>query len=146
MRQAWIIACVLLFSAAAGSGQVSDQALLPPGDFMALLGRPAVSGSCPTPLSGVFLASGPVSYASCSANCQWGGTVSCPTGTNVCSAANSSCPSEQGHVTCDGVTIWCPMCCASNDWCCRCDVTQGCFECCRCDGKSVVYCSNLCSS
>lgn len=51
---------------------------------------------------------GGVVRAFCQANCE-SGTVSC--NGSVCSAYNRNCPNEQGHVTCDGVTTWCPTTC-----------------------------------
>jgi len=52
----------------------------------------------------------------CSANCWDTGTVSC-SGTS-CSAVNGNCPSEPGHVTCDGITTWCPNPCPCDpDFC-----------------------------
>ncbi len=46
------------------------------------------------------------------AACGGGVTVSCTSNSAVtsCSAADRNCP-EQGHVTCDGVTTWCPGTC-----------------------------------
>lgn len=51
---------------------------------------------------------GQKSYCSATANCA-SGTVSC-TGNSSCTAVDSNCPSEQGHVTCDGVTTSCSPC------------------------------------
>lgn len=52
--------------------------------------------------------------ASCSAtaDCWDGSSVSCTaSGPGVkCSAADSDCPGERGHVTCDGDTVYCPQC------------------------------------
>src|SRR6185295_11833938 len=45
----------------------------------------------------------------CTANCWNGGTVSC-SGT-ACNAVNGACPTEPGHVTCDGNTTTCPTPC-----------------------------------
>jgi hypothetical protein len=58
-------------------------------------------------------------------------------------AVNASCPSEPGHVTCDGQTISCPACCTGP--CCKCDQTGDCRACCRCDGGSILQCAELCS-
>jgi hypothetical protein len=50
----------------------------------------------------------------CIADCgNLNSNVSCSG--NVCSAVNQSqtCPSEPGHVTCDGQTFYCAACCTS---------------------------------
>jgi hypothetical protein len=74
----------------------------------------------------------------CTVSCWSGGTITC-TG-NTCVGIDSSCPSEPGHVTCDGVTATCSPCpCeASPDWCTHeddcaiqcapCDYTYTCNE------------------
>jgi hypothetical protein len=87
----------------------------------------------------------PKSY--CSANCVYGGTVSC-TGT-TCTAVDPNCPTEPGHVTCDGVTTVCPgsaccegLMCNGEDVCAaECDPCPYTYTCnqtlctehCRCD-------------
>lgn len=64
-----------------------------------------------------------------------------------CTAVDSSCPSQRGYVTCDGVTTWCPPCpdtcppdwcegdseCAMN--CAPCDYTYTC---------NATYCTDFC--
>jgi hypothetical protein len=74
----------------------------------------------------------------CTANCANGGTVSC-SGT-TCSAVNGSCPSEPGHVTCDGATTACSACTScgptfctgedtcANSTCAGCQYTYTCNE------------------
>ena len=96
-----ILACLIFLVPPATAATVSHgvPAL---SDFLASLApapadaakRPAIQGK---------------SLCTATANCQGGGTVSC-SGNNSptsCSAADYACP-EIGHVTCDGVTTWCP--------------------------------------
>jgi hypothetical protein len=85
-------------------------------------------------------------------NCA-SGPISCEgnSSTTSCSSADPNCPDEQGHVTCDGVTTWCPDACppgcgadfCNGDWACssecypcpyiyNCNYTY-CFDFCRCD-------------
>jgi len=89
---------------------VSDQA------FLASLAK--APGGTPAPELAARRPS--IGYKSmCTANCANGGTVSCSGST--CSAVNGSCPSEPGHVTCDGVTTSCSACTGCGeigvDWC-----------------------------
>jgi hypothetical protein len=83
----------------------------------------------------------------CTANCANGGTVSC-SGTGTCTAVDGNCPSEPGHVTCNGVTTSCSACvltcddlysqCVDN--CGSCPVKF--FQCspyrCRCDFTNPI--------
>ena len=76
-----------------------------------------------------------MSACTATANCE-SGTVYCE-GNNTCSAYDRLCSSEQGHVTCDGVTTWCPTSCPTTcgpqcQSCETCNQTWDCFACCRC--------------
>ena len=80
------------------------------------------------------------------AACDSGVTVSC-TGRYNCAAVDRNCSiAERGHVTCDGVTTYCPTACgADGSSCDECAATGDCFACCRCDGGTSIACSRLCS-
>lgn len=149
MRNALIVTFAFLFVAVAGFAQTPSNAPLSGEILAAILGQPATEGSCPTPQSGMFLSKSeippPQITATCTASCGGALSVSC-TG-STCSAFNRNCPSEQGHVVCDGVATWCPTTCscAFNDWCCLCQETAECFYCCRCDGGSSAYCRSICN-
>jgi hypothetical protein len=158
MKKTWIAACVLLFVAAAGFAQTSGQPPLTREALAAILGQPAGTGSCPTPQGRILLAAKPsragLEKALCTAtaNCS-PGTVSCSgnNSTTSCSSADRNCAiNEQGHVTCDGVTTWCPTACTCTGTpiqvaCCKCDQIGDCQDCCRCDGGSPVHCGIECS-
>jgi hypothetical protein len=79
---------------------VADQAFL--ASLAARAGTPAPE------LAAKRRVIGQKSYCSATANCA-SGTVSC-SGNSSCTAVDGNCPSEQGHVTCDGVTTSCSAC------------------------------------
>lgn len=103
----------------------------------------------PTPVSAAKRPAIPEkSLCAAAANCAGGGTVSCSsnTSTSSCTAVDGNCAvNEPGHVTCDGVTTWCPNTCFNCDtleqecsWECNpcsyrfsCDPTTGDWNC-RC--------------
>ncbi len=146
MKMALVLcACTLVLCSAAGFALAPSEAAF---NLVSILSQPALSGSCPTPRSEVLFAAPGKEVggfkAFCEASCGIDGTVSC-SGT-TCSATNRSCPSEQGHVTCDGNTTWCPTCpSCSGAFCCACVNTGACFACCRCDGGTAFECSQECS-
>jgi hypothetical protein len=155
MKNPWIFACVLLFVAVAAFAQTPSQPPLTQEALAAILGQP-VAGSCAIPLSGVRqVAKRPAiltgkALCTATATCEVGSTVSCSSNVNAanCMAVNENCPSEPGHVTCDGQTTSCPACCTGTlkqIQCCRCHQTWDCITCCRCDGGTVVQCSLECS-
>ncbi|HEY7213607.1 MAG TPA: hypothetical protein VIC28_03205, partial [Thermoanaerobaculia bacterium] len=88
-----------------------------------------------TPTSPVLLAKlpgpGTKSLCSATANCA-SGTVYCEDNTNPanCTGVDRNCAvGEPGHVTCDGVTTWCPTGCPCTceqleTWC-----SQECYPC-----------------
>src|ERR1700681_2011382 len=83
----------------------------------------------------------------CTATAQcFPGTVTCSSNTSIssCSAADRNCNvGEQGHVTCDGHTTWCPAACAScpPDWC-----TEDCGSLCPCGGTLICRGYPYCTS
>ncbi|HEX4965303.1 MAG TPA: hypothetical protein VF173_31125 [Thermoanaerobaculia bacterium] len=157
MKKAWVFAAVLLFVSVAGFAQTPSKAPLSSEVLAAILGQPA--GSCGTQQNElVFAAKRPKgwekSLCNATANCS-PGTVSCGGNNSVtsCSAADRNCAvGERGHVTCDGVTTWCPTTCPApcstgtviQRACCQCDLTGDCFNCCRCDGGSGPHCALQC--
>ena len=150
MKKAAIIACSLLFVAVAGVAETKSPPPLSAQAMAAILGQPAVQGSCPTPQSEVlFAARRPAVPKSCSATATCAsGTVSCsvPGAGGTCTFANRDCSiNERGHVTCNGVTTNCPTsCCTPPVWCCQCDNTGDCFSCCRCGGGGPGQCALQC--
>jgi hypothetical protein len=100
-----LAALVFLVSpAAAATPQQGAPAL---SVFLASLGTPA-----PTPVAKRPALGGKV-LCSVSANCGSGGTIGCSgnNSTTSCSGTDQNCSvGQQGSVTCDGVTTWCPPC------------------------------------
>jgi hypothetical protein len=151
MRKALIIACTMLFVSALGFAQAPSVAPLSSAALAAILGPTVNSGDClPAQTEMVFAAKRPQSgqfKALCvaAAICEYG-SVSC-SGYNSytsCSAWDRNCAiGERGHVTCDGVTTWCPTTCPI-DWCGRCATYGDCISCCRCDGGSGPACRAEC--
>ena len=140
MRKPWILACVLLLVSVACFAQSPSPTPLSSQALQAILG-PSADGSCGTTPSVVTVAAkrprAGLEKALCtaSANCDTG-PISCSgnNSTTSCSAADRNCPGERGHVTCDGITTWCPNICPSSSYCSQCDLTGDCFACCKCDG------------
>ena len=159
MKRVWIVVCTctLALVSAVGFAQTPSVALLSDEALAAILGPSAVSPSCAA-LRGepVFAAKKPSpggvgTSADCDAwaNCA-SGTIHCH-GNNTCIAVDRDCLScEQGHVTCDGATTWCPTACNCNSyfgiqrWCCLCACNGDCISCCRCDGGGAGQCAFQC--
>jgi hypothetical protein len=104
----------LMSPAMAATSPSQAAAVLSAAD-QAFIASLAVVPGVPAP---VDAAKGPAigakSLCTATANCWNGGTVSCSSNTSVtsCSAADGNCSvGERGHVTCDGVTTWCPTAC-----------------------------------
>ncbi len=153
MNRVWITACaLLLLSVAAFAGPAPTPAPVPVPDSViaAILGEPAGAASCAKPAAARAGVAGLAEKATCTANCQGGGTVTC-TSSGSCTAVNGDCSVlEPGHVTCNGVTTNCtPACCSTGTMiqkaCCRCEATGGCVDCCRCDGGTLAQCALACS-
>jgi hypothetical protein len=151
MRKTWIVAWSLLFISVAGfadgpaPGPVSDEVL------SAILGEPLAGASCGTKAGEMRFASVVQNEKACSATvtCLNGTTRTCMGASTNCVAVNPNCSTstEQGHVTCDGVTSYCPPCCPGGPAaaaCCRCDITGDCFDCCRCNGGTIGQCAMIC--
>jgi hypothetical protein len=153
MRKALVVASALLFVSVAGRAQTPGQASLTPETLAAIFG-PADSGSCAEQQTGMLFAAtrkGPPirvnSACTATAHCQTG-TVSCQ-GNNTCTAVDSTCSAgEQGYVTCDGNTTWCPVCVCTGTFqqreCCICGQTSDCFACCICGGGGRGQCAYQC--
>jgi hypothetical protein len=153
MKKVWILTCTLTFISVVGFARTPRVGPFPSEILAAILSPPAAAGSasCPTSQGKVLLAvtegggESTNSICNATANCE-SGTVYCE-GNSTCSAADRSCPEEQGHVTCDGVTTWCPTACPCNIQCQRCNTcaqTGDCFSCCRCEGGTLFQCSQAC--
>jgi hypothetical protein len=116
--------------------------------FLASLAAPAPVPAAKRPSTGIQ----GKALCTASVNCA-SGTISCESNssTTSCSSADPNCPGEQGHVTCDGVTTWCPDACppgcgdnfcngedACSSECYPCPYIYNCnytycFDSCRCD-------------
>jgi hypothetical protein len=157
MKKASILACILLFVSVAAFAQTPSHPPLTQEALAAILGQPAAS-SCATQPSGVRqVARRPAiltgkSACTATANCGSDPARSC-SGNSSCTAVDRDCSvNEQGHVTCDGVTTWCPTVCPSpcagltgtQYQCCQCDQTGDCLHCCRCAGGNFADCLNNC--
>jgi len=159
MKKASFLGCVLLFVSIAGFGQTQSQAPLSREALAAILGLPAPSSCAVRPSAQRQAAKHPAavtgkSLCDATAICDTG-SVSCSSNASVsnCSSADRSCDAgERGHVTCDGVTTWCPNACPPpcqgltgiDRQCCICDTTNDCIACCRCDGGTLGSCSRQC--
>jgi hypothetical protein len=98
--------------AAAGSPQDARSA----GDwaFLASLAAPEANPAPELAAKGP----GPVTNSLCTVTASCGGTsISCSSNTSSssCSGADRNCTAgERGHVTCNGVTTWCPTACGAD--------------------------------
>jgi hypothetical protein len=159
MKKVSILACVLLFVSVAAFAQTPSYPPLTQEALAAILGQPAAS-SCAAQPGGVRQAAAkrPVilrgkSLCTATAECHfYNGTVaSCSsnTSTSSCTSVDSNCSAgEPGHVTCDGVTTYCPPCCTGGGTqyqCCKCEQTGDCEACCRCNGGTIGHCALQCS-
>lgn len=152
MRKVWFLACTMVLISAAGFAQTPSVAPLTNEALAAILGPAAVHGACAVPQNEAVFASnrsraGLAKSCSATATCGTDPSVSCSvTGTGgTCTFANRNCNGgEQGHVTCNGVTTWCPTICPPSTWCQKCDDTGDCFACCRCDGGGAGHCAFIC--
>lgn len=87
-----------------------------------------------------------------SASCGNGYSVSCQgnNSTTSCSGWDRNCAiGEQGHVTCDGVTTWCPDVCEPEpcgpDWCQgESDCAWNCYPCPYTYTCNATYCTDRC--
>jgi hypothetical protein len=145
MKTAWIAVFALLFVSAAGFAET-------PAPRVTLAQALGQTG-CPTPEGAVFLAAKPakpnrpnLEKALCTATAQCAsGTVYCESNTSAtsCASFDRNCAlGEQGHVTCNGVTTWCPTACPTETCttgtlrqkaCCRCAQTGDCWDCNFCE-------------
>ena len=160
MKRVWIVVCTctLALVSAAGFAQTPNVAPLTSEALAAILGPSAVTGSpaCASLRGGPLFAAqksrpgvGPKSICTATATCA-SGTVSCQ-GNSTCTTVDRDCLNcQQGYVTCDGVTTWCPTACNCNSytgtqrWCCQCACTDDCFACCRCGGGGAGQCAYQC--
>lgn len=131
MRKVLIAGCAILFIAIAGLAQTPSPAPLSQEALAAILGQPAVTGELTSPQTEEpFLAAAkrplPLKDA-CTANCLYGGTISC-SGSGSCSAVDGTSCSSRGHVTCGGTRKNC----------------SNCYLNCRCNGLSDSFCRANC--
>jgi hypothetical protein len=144
-----LVAWTLFFVSVAGFAQPPSQPPLTSAALAAILGEPEVSRSCGGQKSGLLFAASPLGKSTCSAEafCISGASVFCQ-GSTSCTAVDYNCSiGEPGHVTCDGVDIYCANCCVGTiqqRTCCRCAETGDCFDCCRCNGGGPGECALRC--
>lgn len=87
-----------------------------------------------------------------SASCGDGTSVSCQgnNSTTSCTGYDRNCPDEQGHVTCDGVSTWCPQACPTTGpcgagWCeGENDCAASCYPCDYTYTCNETYCTDFC--
>jgi len=142
MKKAWFIAVAVLFVWVSASAQTPSQPPLTSEALAQILAQPGAAGSCAPRSSGVRLAAAGQEKALCTATATCAsGTVSCSsnTSTTSCSSADRNCANgEQGHVTCNGVTTWCPTNCPCTGTprqisCCLCAQSGDCYHCMYCE-------------
>lgn len=86
-----------------------------------------VDAACPSQ-QGYVTCNGATTYCpacpppcSATAGCQNGSSVSCSSSSGTCVAIDAACPTQQGYVTCNGATTYCPACpattCTASLWC-----------------------------
>lgn len=154
MKKATILMCALLFVSITGVAQTPGPVLLSEEVLAMILGESAAGAACATnkaPGKGgvVYASEGIESACTATAVCETG-TVSC-SGNSSCTAVDRDCSIlERGHVVCDGVTTTCSTSCCNTGtmiqrFCCRCDATGGCMDCCRCAGGSLSQCNFACN-
>lgn len=156
MKNAWILACALLFVSSSGFAETAPPFPLTVEALAAILGQPVAGSACATqagpaqPTAKVVYASeGLDSTCTAQVTCPTG-TISC-TGTGTCTAVDRNCDIlERGHITCDGVTTSCSTgCCTGGtiqqNACCRCNATGSCTDCCRCEGGTLSQCNTACN-
>lgn len=91
---------------AARTLSAADRAFLASLAAMPVAPAPAAKPPGSDPPVGAF------ALCTATANC-WDGTTRYCEGNNSpasCTAVDSNCPGQQGYVTCDGATTWCPAC------------------------------------
>lgn len=116
---------------------VADQA------FLASLAAPVAPRPAATRPAGQTKA-----LCSATANCA-SGTVTCQgnNSTTSCTAVDRNCP-EQGHVTCDGATTWCPTVACPGcepDWCTyEGECASSCYPCNYTYSCNETFCTDRC--
>lgn len=110
MKRSWILASVLVLAATVSFA-------LPPSDApvtLAAIFAPSTPNQSSNPgEEKVFAAS--LTKATCIASCG-STTVTCSyTPPATCVAVDRSCPSQQGYVSCNGFTTFCPPCSVCNN-------------------------------
>lgn len=88
------------------------------------------------------------SLCDATAFCHDGTTRHCYSNSSAtsCTAVDSSCPGQQGYVTCNGVTTWCPSCggCGPG-WCeGESDCAWNCYPCPYTYTCNETYCTDRC--
>lgn len=149
MKRNWIVGVILSFLsvAAAFSAPLSDE------DLAAILGQSS-STACPQPQESLTLPDQlqGAQFKTCSAtatcNDTSGVNVSCNFGGSggTCTFQNQNCDAGiRGQVNCNGAITQCPACPCGTPPCCNCLATGDCFACCRCDGGTILQCSQACN-
>jgi hypothetical protein len=150
MKNVLVVAIALLFVSVAGFAETPTKAPLPAEDLAMILGETAPGGACGA--LGAAQAGVPTPHfmtTTCTVTCP-SGNVSCMSA-GTCTAVDRNCVSslEPGHVTCDGVTTYCPTPCCTGTFrqqeCCACNITGDCVDCCVCHGGTIGHCSISCS-
>ncbi|HEV2852291.1 MAG TPA: hypothetical protein VHC97_05755 [Thermoanaerobaculia bacterium] len=130
---------------APGALSVADQA------FLASLARQAGTPD-PVPAAKRPGRIGEKALCNATARCSDGSTVYCESNVSAtsCSAVDNNCPNEQGHVTCNGTTTWCPPCPSGGcgpDFCSDQDdynCSLSCYPCSYTLVCNTTYCTERC--
>jgi hypothetical protein len=146
MKPAWITACVVALTSAAGFAETPNEARL----YLALFQPQDTSATtCATApqAAGIrFAKAGFGEQSACNATAICGTfpqqTFMHCSGNSTCAAWDRDCTvGERGHVVCDGVTSQCQSC----SFCDNCvDYGSTCMDCCRCDGATAPFCYSYC--
>jgi hypothetical protein len=147
MKSACIVALALTLGAAALHAERLPQAPLAREALASILGQAAPAGACGAAQG--WAPANALPPARTSSTCMV--TATCSTGTVSCSG-NSTCYKQdsgckngiQGFVNCDGVVTWCPQCPCGSLWCCQCELSGDCLDCCRCAGGTFGGCLASC--
>jgi hypothetical protein len=161
MKNAWILACMVLLVSVPAFAETPAKAPLSREAIAAMLGLSAGTGSCgkaAAPSQVRFAAQKPgkpgpgggvSEMATCSVTCDSSTTLQCTTDIS-CQSFERNCTTdcEPGHITCvdttGTTTQTCPTACSAG-FCCSCEQTGSCYDCCRCGGGTQVQCNNCCT-
>lgn len=108
MKGTYLFTCFLSFVAATGFAQAPE-----PGSAVLARVSTPTANSCSLPEGEAVLEAlqriGQEKDTTCTVTCGTYPQVTC-TVSGTCTGVERSCPGERGHITCNGVTTYCPAC------------------------------------